>query len=163
MPRRKYNPMTIESNPVVSATYVCNPKDSRCRYWAKVIRATDALPLPACIAGASAVPGPYIRKGDDVELFEGDWILEGEENHHRKQRGWTYTLRSLAIRKGDGELAACTFDFGVESRAAIRAAGAKDLLGGSGDVAAMIREIHARRRGIKPMPRTTSFRPAEGS
>ena len=146
----------VESSPVLSASYVCSPQDSRCRYWAKVIRAEDSIPLPEHVNGADNVPGPYIRKGDEIELFEGDWLLEGEEVSHRRQRGWTYTLHALAIRAKDGELSVCTIAFGSDTKPVIRAAGAKDLLKGSGDIAAMVREIWARRRGYKHMPRVVT-------
>lgn len=39
-------------------------------------------------------PSGYARRGDE-ELLPGDFVLEGEANHHRKQRGWTYWLRGL--------------------------------------------------------------------
>lgn len=149
------------SDQILSATYVCAPSDHRCRYWAKVVRAGTELPLPEHVDGASDVPGPYVRRGDDVELFEGDWLLEGEEVSHRKQRGWTYHLRALGRHADTDELGVYSWTFGVDSKPAIRAAGAKDLLGGSGDVAAMVREIHARRRGIKRMPRLTPKAVAE--
>jgi hypothetical protein len=113
---------------------ICRPQDSRCRYWAKVVRASDALPMPADIDGANSVPGAYIR--GDVEIFEGDYVLEGEENHHAKRRGWTYWLRTV---DATGAIASVPFD----TKAAIRASDAdRALLLGSGDVAAMVRTIH---------------------
>jgi hypothetical protein len=142
------------SNPIQSASFTAEPSDQRCRYWAKVVRADQAIPLPSAVAGANDIPGPYIRKGDDVEVFEGDFVLEGEEVHHRKQRGWAYTVRYLRVRKdGDLGVIATQFTF-AEVKDACRAAGRKDLLGGSGDCAAMIRAIHAHRDGvveIKPL------------
>lgn len=152
--------MTIESNPVVSETFVCKPQDSRCKYWAKVIRADQAIPLPEQVSGANDVPGAYIREGDDIELFPGDWLLTGEEVSHNKKRGWCYHLLALGRGEKSDVLNVYAYKFGVDSKPLIRAAGAKDILTGSGDVAAMIREIHARRRGIKPMPRIESREPA---
>jgi hypothetical protein len=142
----------IESN-LISASYVCKPQDHRCRYWAKVIRAEANVPMPEHVVGANDVPGNYLRTGDDVELFVGDFLLEGEAVSHKSQRGWTYELRAVARRMSDDKLMVCTLNFGSDTKDKIRAAGDKELLKGSGDVAAMIREICARRLGYVPMPR----------
>lgn len=130
-----------------SCNLTCNPRDSRCRYWAKVIRADDALPMPAAVDGANDIPGQYLRKGDDVELFDGDFLLEGEANHHVKQRGWTYDMRIVSDTPSErfpGQNKYTAIDYKAAKDAA-RAAGRKDLLLGSGDCAAMIRAIHVAR------------------
>lgn len=152
----------MESNQIESAEFKATGSDHRCKYWCKVIRDGQMLPLPHVINGANDVPGPYLRRGDDIEIFEGDYILEGEEVHHTKNRGWTYTLSRLVKAKpasvdADGkEIEAKParigwLEFGKPVKDAVRAAGMKSLLGGSGDVAAMIRAIHARREGIWPI------------
>ena len=145
----------IQSSPVVSASYVCTPTDRRCKYWAKVVRADDALPLPAYVDGAGDIPGKYLRQGDEVELFPRDWLLEGEEVSHRRARGWTYTLRCLAVRARDNEVGVCVIEFKGDTKDRIRAAGRKDLLMGAGDIAAMVRHILMRREGIRPFPSVT--------
>lgn len=145
----------IESNnvtPVLSESYVCVPFDRRCRYWAKVLRDGMRLPLPGSVTGATSIPGDYIRQGDEIELFPGDWLVIGEANHPRQQRGWTYKLLAIGRSSTDGEVKIVKFDFGRSVKDACRAAGRRDLLLGSGDVAAMIRTIHARRDGVLPMP-----------
>lgn len=138
--------ITSPALPVVpSIEYIAKPRDSRCKYWCKIVRAGDALPLPSAVTGASDIPGPYLRKGDDVEIFPGDFVLSGEEVSHRVKRGWAYQM----FRLDSGKIAICAFGSLVKD--AVRRAGRKDLLGGSGDVAAMVRTIHARRAGIWPI------------
>lgn len=152
--------------PVESVEFVANPSDSRCKYWCKVIHNGQMLPLPHVIDGANDVPGPYLRQGDDVEIFYGDYVLTGEQTHHRKQRGWTYVLYRFVAAKpasvdAEGKEKPAEparygwIEFGKPVKDACRAAGHRELLGGSGDVAAMVRTIHARREGIWPVKKTT--------
>src|SRR5574343_409051 len=135
----------IESNPIVSVTFVANPIDSRCRFWAKYIPATKDLPPPSTVSGAGSLPGDYIRRGDDVEIMPGDYVMVGEERHHRKMHGWDYKLYAC---KSDGRLISVDYTKGGEVKKAIRAAGRADLLAGSGDIAAMVRYVLARRASI---------------
>lgn len=117
------------------------PRDSRCRYWAKVVRAGQALPLPSVTNGANDIPGPYARKGEE-ELLPGDVLIEGEEVSHRKARGWSYQV--TFVRNG----AAHTTTPGG-TKAAMKAAGMPaELLTGSGDVAACVRVVHGLRLGM---------------
>lgn len=132
-----------------SHTVNINALDSRCRYWAKVLRAGTPLPLPAEVNGASDVPGPYAVRGID-ELLPGDALLEGEANHHKRtDRGWTYWLR---VACPDGRLLSLTSGFGAQ-RAQLKKAGMPpEMLQGSGDVAAMVRIIHGVRAGMTVSP-----------
>lgn len=121
------------------------PHDSRCRYWAKVVRAGQSLPLPADATSAYAIAGAFLKKGQE-ELFVGDVLFEGEANHHRRtDRGWTYDVTFIdAAGKcqciGDG--------FGAV-KARLKEQGlAPELLAGSGDIAAMVRIAHAVRAGL---------------
>lgn len=130
--------------PVQSVTYIPEPHDSRCRYWAKVLTCEDALPAPADVKGANDIPGEYLRQGEEIELFEGDCILEGEANHHSKPRGWTYSVGVVV----NGQLCWPPFkNPGVKDF--LRAKGDKGGLEGAGDVAAMVRYLRARDGGFK--------------
>jgi hypothetical protein len=136
--------MNTETTTLSSLSVDIGPRDSRCRYWAKIIRADDHLPLPSAVSGANDVPGRYCRTGDD-ELGLGDVLIEGEENHHRKQRGWTYrvTWYDPAMRPPEGH---CVVEPSTNIKMALKGAGmALHLLSGSGDVAACIRIVHALR------------------
>lgn len=108
------------------------PQDSRCRYWAKIIKAED-LPIPSSIDGANDIPGPYKRHGDE-ELLVGEFLIEGEEIHHRKARGWAYNITFL--HNGNER----TIKPSSEIKQQMKAAGMPpELLKGSGDIAACVR------------------------
>ena len=117
--------------------------DSRCRYWTTIVREGTPLPLPENIVSSRDLPSGYLRPGQE-ELFEGDFWLEGEEKHHRKPRGWSYTLRwigkdgNLVSMSPAGHIKQILKDGGLESQ----------LLKGSGEVAAMVRMMHGVRAGI---------------
>lgn len=117
------------------------PRDDRCRYWAKVIRAGQALPLPSATNGANDLPGLYARKGEE-ELLPGDVLIEGEEAHHRKARGWAYWI--TFVHEGKAHTKAPT---GIKAH--LKTAGLPaELLTGSGDVAACVRIAHGLRLGM---------------
>ncbi|NKE67545.1 hypothetical protein RAMLITH_17110 [Ramlibacter sp. RBP-2] len=120
------------------------PLDKRCRYWAKVVRRGSPLPLPSSVLGAESIPGLYLPRGDE-ELFPGDVLLEGESNHHRHQRGWTYWVTYV---QEDGELVRFVSGFSEQKAAAKRQGLPPELLAGSGDLAGAVRVGHALRLGL---------------
>ncbi len=139
----------------VAATHCSVPLgkvDSRCRGWAVVVRDTTAIPSPAVVSGAGSLGLPYARQSGTEELFGTDAVLWGEENHHRKSRGWAYQLR---IRDPeDNQVLHLTC--GESEKRIIKAAMAEgrckmpaEFLKGAGEVAAMIRVIQAIRHGMK--------------
>lgn len=122
------------------------PCDSRCQWWAKIIRSTDTkLPAPRAIGGAGSLPQGYSRRGDE-ELYPGDFVIEGEANHHRKQRGWTYWLHGLDASGREIWMKSGQFS---TLKPRLKQAGLEpSLLAGAGDIAAAVRVIHAVRAGI---------------
>lgn len=131
------------TTPTASVSITIKPQDKRCRYWAKIIRAGEYLPSPSNVGGASDVPGAYLRNGEE-ELFPGDFLLEGEEQHHRKARGWVYNM-GYVNAQGEIEYVQAT----AARKAAAKANGLPSgLLAGSGEVAGLIRLAHAIRMGI---------------
>lgn len=121
------------------------PIDSRCRYWAKISRAGQVLPLPENVQGADDITGPYLRRGEE-ELMTGDVLFEGEANHHRRtDRGWTYWV---TIVLPSGELVRLQSGFSAHKRELKVQGMAPELLKGSGDVAAMVRIAHGVRLGL---------------
>jgi len=129
---------------IKSASVRVAPVDSRCRYWAKLVRASVALPVPSAVNGANDIPGGYLKRGDE-ELFPGDMLIEGEENHHRNNRGWSYWVTYC-----DSEgVARRVRNPGSDEKAAMKAAGMPaELLTGSGGVAAAVRFAHGVRLGL---------------
>ncbi|WP_139826500.1 hypothetical protein [Derxia lacustris] len=121
------------------------PCDSRCRYWAKIIRKGQSLPLPADVNGANDIPGKYLR--GDEELLPGDVLFEGEAMHHRKNRGWHYVVQVVTEA---GELRRFVNGAFSNQKAQMKAQGmSPDYLRGAGDVAAMVRIAHGIRLGLE--------------
>jgi hypothetical protein len=146
----------IESNEIVSETFKIRPRDGRCRYWAKVVRAGSPLPMPGSVDGANDIPGAYLRSGSEVELFPGDLLFEGEANHHTKQRGWTYDLRTVRGKISEKGNYRYFLGFTAEIKGwvkllvregKIEKSVGVELLKGAGDCAAMVRRAHLERMG----------------
>jgi hypothetical protein len=135
----------ILSDNASSVSFSIAPYDSRCRYWAKVVRSHMALPIPSTVHGANDIPGPYSARGDE-ELFVGDLVIEGEANHHRRSdRGWSYWVHFV---DASGNLLTYRSGFSDQKAAAKIQGLAPAFLAGSGDVAAAIRVAHALRLGM---------------
>lgn len=122
------------------------PLDRRCRYWAKVSRANQALPSPEDVDGANDIPNAYLKCGEE-ELTPGDVLFEGEANHHRRtDRGWTYWVTYVDAA---GELRQFQSGFGAQKTQLKQQGMSPELLKGSGDIAAMVRIAHGVRQGFK--------------
>ena len=131
----------MQSN-LMSASVQIKPKDPRCKYWAKIVRAETSLPMPREVDGAADIPGPYLRVGEE-ELFAGDFLFEGEARHHRHMRGWDYCV-SFAQNGEQMCVAPCS-----AIKASLKSQGLDpSLLPGSGDIAACVRIAHGIRAGL---------------
>ncbi|HBJ98802.1 MAG TPA: hypothetical protein DDZ62_01645 [Delftia acidovorans] len=129
---------------IQSVSVSVKPVDYRCRFWAKVVRGGVVLPVPNKVLGANDVPGAYLKQGDE-ELFAGDFLLIGEEVHHRKARGWDYKMKFIDPRTGQLRTVAAL----SERKAVAKANGLPvELLAGSGEIAGLVRLAHAVRLGI---------------
>jgi hypothetical protein len=139
---------SIEFNRVLSmqshSVNIC-PLDSRCRYWAKISRSGQTLPLPSDVSGADDLTGPYLKRGEE-ELLPGDVLFEGEANHHRRtDRGWTYWV---GLVLPSGELLRFKSGFNAQKMELKRQGMSPELLMGSGDIASMVRIAHGARMGM---------------
>lgn len=133
-------------SPLVKSVSVdVEPRDPRCKYWAKKVDAQTALPLPKEVDGGNDIPSKYLREGEE-ELEPGDILFEGEANHHRRHdRGWTYWVHYV-----DSHCILHRYMSGFsEQKTAAKAMGLSSmLLAGSGDVAGAVRVAHALRLGM---------------
>lgn len=121
------------------------PLDHRCRYWALIIRKGEFLPLPIDVKSANDVSKNYLPRGEE-ELLPGDVLFEGQANHHRSSRGWSYWMNTLTR---EGEM--LFFESGKlsEQKAQMKKQGmSPELLKGSGDIAALVRIMHGLRAGM---------------
>ena len=80
-----------------------------------------------------------------MKLLPGDVLFEGEANHHRHKRGWTYRVSFI---DAEGRLLRYRSGFGLQKAAAKSQGLSRELLAGSGDVAGAIRVAHALRSGM---------------
>lgn len=135
----------VLSDNAKSVSFSIAPYNSRCRYWAKVVRSDKPLPTPSCVHGANEIPAPYSAHGED-ELFVGDLVFEGEANHHRRtDRGWSYWVHFV---NASGNLVSYRAGFSEQKASAKKQGLAPALLAGSGDVAGAVRVAHALRLGM---------------
>lgn len=128
-----------------SVSITIGPIDRRCKYWAKVIPASMELPTPAHVSesGAAAIAAPFLKNGGE-ELLAGEFLIECEQAHHSKLRGYDYWV---SWAHTDGRRVKIK-NPGAEHKTAIKAAGmAPELLKGSGHLAACIRIAIAVRAG----------------
>lgn len=139
--------LSTNSSTVVSESVYVDSRDTRCRYWAKVVRASKGLPAPSSVNGAYDIPGQYANRGDG-EMLPGDFLLKGGANHHtRRDRARFYEVRIIDA-SGDLQYAA-SGDFG-KHKAAFKEQGMRpEFLAGSGDVAAMVRIADGVRSGLQ--------------
>jgi hypothetical protein len=74
-----------------SISFVATAIDSRCKYWAMCLRKDYVVKN---LNTSEATEGlKYLRNGTDVELEEGDCVIESEENNHRRNRGYSVWFR----------------------------------------------------------------------
>ena len=90
------------------------------------------LPTDIELSGEK-IPAPYLRKGADLELKQGDMLIDCEALHHRKNRGYNVVLGVCV----DGKVKFITPS--AIKKAFIKANGGKDLMHESGDVAGCVR------------------------
>lgn len=120
-----------------------SPVDKRCKYWAKVVRADAELPIPEQVLGGDDIPGRYLQLGEE-ELFSGDFLFEGEAISHKHNHGWAYYVTFMSDN-GDKVVIRPT---SAHKTAAKDGGLPKELLKGSGELAAAVRLAHAVRLGI---------------
>ena len=144
-------------NADATLSYIAKPADSRCKWWCKMFPAAFAAGLD--LSDVASIHGiAFVRKNADLELSEGDFVLDSEENSHRKARGYRVTIAQV-VRSADGVLAfvgpdgAAGFSSAdMETKQAVKAKASKaqwaELAKGSGDVAACLRWAKARAMGV---------------
>lgn len=110
-------------------TYVANPIDSRCQWFSAIIEPKFLDPKYL----VERTPFTYLRRGQDLELEPGTFILNSEAVHHRKRRGFVVHL-GVAIHDQ-----VIWIQPTMDIKMLIKQEGHKDLMKGCGDVAACIR------------------------
>ncbi len=121
-------------------SYTAAPADSRCAWWSKHIPAGFAADID--LADKESLASlPFLKKNADLELEEGEAILDSEANHHRKARG--YTVQLLIARGGKLRTVKATGELKIAIKQVATPEQWAVLKQGSGDVAAVLRYLKA--------------------
>lgn len=138
--------------PIVSVGYTPKKADSRCRAWCQILsRAAVSNLRVAVVSGADSLGGCYETFGREIEVLAGDFIFEGEANHHTKNRGWSYSLGIVVasdLPEGDAEIVWVTVAEAIAAKEHLRerakhGAFPAEALKGAGEVAALVRYAQA--------------------
>jgi hypothetical protein len=128
-----------------TVSYIAKPQDSRCQWWA--VRIPADYQIADLTDTHSLRPLGFLRKGADLELAEGEAVIESEAVHHRRQRGYDVQIGIVS----DGKFT--WHRPGSSTKAAIKAWASPEqwqaLSKGSGDVAACLRLLLAMRQGFR--------------
>ena len=119
-----------------TVSYIAKPADSRCKWWSVRIPAGYCRGIDLDNT-SSLQPLGFLAKKADLELDDGEMIIDSEANHHAKPRGYTVQLLVVA----GGELWGRTPSAVTKSLIKQRATPEQwqKLRRGSGDVAACLR------------------------
>jgi hypothetical protein len=118
-------------------SYVAKPSDNRCQWWSAVI--PDDLSVDQL---GTKVSLTYLRRNGDYEFPVGTMLIDSEQVHHRKSRGYNVNfglVTSTGIKWMSPTLAI---------KKMIKEEGHMDLMAGSGDIDACWRiALYLRRQG----------------
>ena len=131
--------------------------------WSLIVHGGSQLPLPSEVKWNTDIPGTLMLLGQSYEIVTGDHLITATMKN--KYQNWSYVYSLYAVHPGDDKLV--RVPYGALHRTIIKhAEGTKDIMPGTGTLAAIVREIHAIRRGVlnlgfepKPVPLTRYQRP----
>ena len=112
---------------IKTVTHIAKPADSRCKWWQAELRDLSPLDL------IEKKELDYYKRGQDLELAEGVFLIDSEANHHRHSRGYTVLL---GVVLGDSVK---WLSPSAKIKQLIKSEGYQDLMLGSGDVVACYR------------------------
>lgn len=132
-------------NVSASVSFEIRPYNCGHKHLAKLIRAGKNIPMPDDVNWSHDIPFPFLLPGEE-ELFPGDILFEGQQNHRRKQRGGSYWVHGV---DDCGNLWSRSEDWSAFKAELKAAAGTfvPELLKGSGELAACVRFAHVQRYG----------------
>lgn len=112
-----------------TTTYIAKPADDRCHWWSAIIT-NEFLDTKYLNEKPNF---KYLKRGTDLELEEGTFIIDSEANHHRNSRGYTVCLG--IVLNGMVKWISPS----IEMKMLIKKEGHQDLMKGSGDITGCIR------------------------
>lgn len=116
-------------NETTTITHIAKPEDSRCAWFQGQFN--GEINIAALDGGKTEIK--YFNKGDDLELEEGDLLIDSEAIHHRQSRGYNV---NLGVVKKDKII---WIEPTMAHKMMIKEEGHKDLMKGSGQKLAVIR------------------------
>jgi hypothetical protein len=125
--------------------------------WAFIIPKGTELPLPSKVEWPTSITniqGMKLERGRTYQLVNGDYFITATNKN--KRANWNYVYSLYAIHPVEDKLV--RVPYGALHKTIIKhAEGTKDIMPGSGPLAAIVREIHAIRRdilklGFEPRP-----------
>jgi hypothetical protein len=110
-------------------THIARPYDSKCKWW------QAEIPQNLSVANLEdeRLVLKYYKSGQDLELPVGKLLIDSEQNHHRRNRGFSVQI-GLVTENGLDWLMPS-----LEIKKFIKSKGHIDLMKGSGEVAAVFR------------------------
>jgi hypothetical protein len=81
-----------------TVSYIAKPADSRCKWWSVRIPAGYCRGIDLDNT-SSLQPLGFLAKKADLELDDGEMVIDSEANHHAKARG--YTVQLLVVAGGE--------------------------------------------------------------
>jgi hypothetical protein len=103
------------------------------------------LPLPSEVKWVTDIQVVKLEQGKTYHLVNGDYFITATKKNKHTTWGLVYSL--YAIHPIDDKLV--RVPYGALHKTIIKhAEGTKDIMSGSGSLAAIVREIHAIRRGV---------------
>lgn len=113
--------------------------------WALIIPKDVQLPLPSEVKWVTNISGIYLKLGEDYQAVPGDYLVTATKKNKHAYWGFNYSMYAIHPREDKLVLV----PYGALHKTIIKhAEGTKDIMPGAGPLAAIIREIHAIRRGI---------------
>lgn len=114
---------------MTTITHIAKSQDSRCAWWQAII--PDSLNV--INLDDEKVKLNYLRRGADLELEPGTLLIDSEAMHHRKSRGYAVNIGMAFDDRVHW------FSPTLKHKLYIKEKGKKELMKGSGDVAAVWR------------------------
>lgn len=113
--------------------------------WALIIPKDAQLPLPSEVRWVANIPGVHLKLSEVYQAVPGDHLIIATKKSKRAYWGFIYAM--YAIHPVEDRLV--RVPYGALHKTIIKhAEGTKDIMSGAGPLAAIVREIHAIRRGV---------------
>lgn len=113
--------------------------------WAIIVPHDIELPLPSEVRWSAQIPGFYLKLGEVYRASPGDHLITAKKKNKHANWGLIYFL--YAIHPVEDKLVRVPYG-SLHKTTIKKAEGAKDIIPGFGSLAAIVRDIHAIRRGI---------------